>query len=170
MAKLMQMVVDFNAYDQSNKLMGPTKVTLPSISWMVQSMTGAGVAGTVEAIAKGMLEAMTLSIDWRMCGAEAYKFMSPEVHMLTLRNAEQYEDPIAGQIREDGVKHVFSIMPKSMSPGGIAQASAHDGTAQYAVRSWKCFINGETVTDIDQLNGKCFMYGVDYRADINAVI
>lgn len=165
-----QMVVDFNIYDKNEKMIGVSKVTMPTLQWVSQQMQGAGIAGTVEVIARGMMDAMTLGLDLRMCGEEAYKLTTPEVHTITLRNAEQYEDPVLGQIKVEGIKHVFGVMPKSLNPGSVAQASTHDGSSQFAVRRWACYFNGIRVLEIDQLNGICYMYGVDYRADINAVI
>lgn len=165
-----QMVVDFNIYDKNEKMIGVSKVTMPTLQWVSQQMQGAGIAGIVEVIARGMMDAMTLGLDLRMCGEEAYKLTTPEVHTITLRNAEQYEDPVLGQIKVEGIKHVFGVMPKSLNPGSVAQASTHDGSSQFAVRRWACYFNGIRVLEIDQLNGICYMYGVDYRADINAVI
>ena len=165
-----QMVVDFNIYDKSDKMLGVSKVTMPTLQWVSQQMQGAGIAGTVEVIARGMLDAMTLGLDLRMCGEEAYKLTTPEIHSITLRNAEQYEDPVLGQIKVEGIKHVFSVMPKSLNPGAVAQASTHDGNAQFAVRRWACYFNGTRVLEFDQLNGVCYMYGKDFRADINSVI
>ena len=167
---LKQMVVDFNVYDQENKMIGVSKVTMPTLSWMSQQMQGAGIAGTVEVVAAGMLDAMTLSMDLRMCGEEAFKLTTPEIHKITLRNAEQYEDTVLGQIKIEGIKHVFGVMPKSLNPGSVAQASTHDGSGQFAVRSWACYFNNQCVIEIDQLNGICYLFGKDYRADINAVI
>ena len=123
---LSQMVVDFNIYDQNSKLLGVSKVTLPTLSWVTQQMQGAGIGGTVEVIARGMLEAMTLGLDLRMCSDRAYMMTTPGVHTLTLRNAEQYEDPVHGKIEIEGIKHVFSVMPKSLNPGSVAQSSTHD--------------------------------------------
>lgn len=165
-----QMVVDFNIYDKNEKMLGVSKVTMPTLSWVSQQMQGAGIAGTVEVIARGMLDAMTLGLDLRMCGEEAYKLTTPEVHSITLRNAEQYEDPVLGQIKVEGIKHVFGVMPKTLNPGTVAQAATHDGSSQFAVRRWACYFNGQRVLEFDQLNGICFMYGVDYRADINDII
>lgn len=165
-----QMVVDFNIYDRNEKMLGVSKVTMPTLQWMSQQMQGAGIAGTVEVIARGMMDAMTLGLDLRMCGEEAYKLTTPEVHTITLRNAEQYEDPVLGQIKVEGIKHVFVVMPKSLNPGSVAQASTHDGNGQFAVRRWACYFNGTRVLELDQLNGICYIYGVDYRSDINDVI
>lgn len=165
-----QMVTDYNVYDRFNKMLGVASVTMPTLAWQTMNMNGAGIAGIVEVVGRGMPEAMTLGLDFRMVTDEAYKLATPELHIVTLRAAQQYEDGVNGKVVTKGVKHVFGLMPKTLNTGSIKQAATHDGSGQYAVRSWKCYIDDELVIDIDQLNGKCFIYGVDYRAEINAVI
>lgn len=165
-----QMTVDFNVYDSDNKLMGVASVTLPTLEWISSTMNGAGIAGNVEVVARGMMEAMTLGMNFRMVTKEAVALSGPDRHKITLRNAEQYEDPVYGLIGIERVKHVFVVMPKNMNFGSIGQATTHDGSGQYAVRYWAMYIGQENVLNIDQLSGRCIIGGKDYRADINAAI
>ena len=150
-----QMTVAYNVYDSKNKLMGVTSVTLPTLEWISSTLSGAGIAGNVEVVATGMMEAMTLGMAFRMVTEAAVALAGPKQHIITLRNAQQFLDPVAGAVGVEKVKHVFSVMPKSLNFGNVQQASPNDASGQYAVCAWAMYIGNKCMLDIDPINGKC---------------
>ena len=58
-----QSVINFAVYEDSVEYLGMSKVTLPDVTFLTQSISGAGVGGNVEAVILGHLEAMTLGLD-----------------------------------------------------------------------------------------------------------
>ena len=60
-----QSVINFAVYEDSVEYLGMSKVTLPDVTFLTQSISGAGVGGNVEAVILGHLEAMTLGLEFR---------------------------------------------------------------------------------------------------------
>ena len=84
-----QAYLEFEVYEDNINLLGIAKATLPEIAYLSQDMTGAGFSGTIEAVLIGMMEKMTLKLDFRSCTDAAVQLMSPKKHHIDLRVAEQ---------------------------------------------------------------------------------
>ena len=57
-----QSVINFAVYEDSVEYLGMSKVTLPDVTFLTQSISGAGVGGNVEAVILGHLEAFVISV------------------------------------------------------------------------------------------------------------
>ena len=154
-----QLTIDFAVYEGKKELMGIAKATLPDLSAITQSISGAGIAGNVDAVAVGHFDAMTLGLEFRATTAGIYKLAEPRKHTLELRIAQQKEDVA---LDSTGIKHIFVVIPKSTKMGSVAPASPTDGSGEYAVRYWKTTVDGNVVQEIDCINGKCIINGKDY--------
>lgn len=170
MPKIDQANVNFAVYEDSVEYLGIAKATLPNLEQLAQELSGAGIAGNVEAVLRGHVAAMTLGLDFRTMTQESIKLSEPRRHNIDLRIARQDEDTEGGQIVITPVKHIFVVLPKSLNPGTVAPHSTSDGSGQYAVRYWATYIGGELVTEIDQLNYKFLVNGVDYLASVRAAL
>ena len=170
MPNLDQAHVNFAVYEDSVEYLGIAQATLPTLEQLVQELSGAGIAGNVEAVLRGHFAAMTLGLQFRTMNAESIKLAEPRRHNIDLRVARQDENTESGQIEIASIKHIFVVVPKSLNPGNVAPHSTADGSGQYAVRYWAMYINGQLVTEIDQLNYKCVIDGVDYLASVRAAL
>ena len=158
-----QSVINFAVYEDSVEYLGMSKVTLPDVTFLTQSISGAGVGGNVEAVILGHLEAMTLGLEFRTTTPQS-------VQLSELRVANQYEDPVAGTVEARKEKHIFVVVPKSTKGGTIAPATPTSGSGEYAVRYWATYINGKKVRELDPLNFICYINGVDYLAGVRAAL
>lgn len=163
-------VINFAVYENGSEYVGIATATLPDLTSLVQAISGAGIAGNVEAVIPGHFEAMTLTLNFRTLTTHTIRLSEPRRHTIDLRVAQQNEDTVAGVINVQGVKHIFVVVPKVDAGGSIAPASPTNGSGQYAVRYWATYIDGVMVREIDQLNFKCFINGVDYHADVRRVL
>jgi len=170
MPRIDQAHVNFAVYEDSVEYLGIAQVTLPTLEQLTQELSGAGIAGNVEAVLRGHFAAMTLGLQFRTMNRESVRLAEPRRHNIDLRVARQDEDTESGSIIIAPIKHIFVIMPKSLNPGNVAPHSAADGSGQYAVRYWAMYMDGQLVTEIDQLNYKCFVDGVDYLASVRAAL
>lgn len=161
-----QSVINFAVYEDGNEYVGLAKATLPDLTSLTQSISGAGIAGNVEAVILGHFDAMTLTLNFRTTTEQSIKLSEPRRHTIDLRVAQQDEDPVAGAITAKALKHIFVVVPKKDSGGSIAPASPSDGSGEYAVRYWATYIDGEKVREIDPLNFICVVNGVDYLASV----
>ena len=94
----------------------------------------------------------------------------PRRHNIDLRAAVQDEDTVSGKIVVRTVKNIMVVEPVAYNPGNIAPASRSDGSGEYSVLSWAMYIDDEKTLDIDPLNMKWFINGVDYLAPVRKAI
>ncbi|MDR1158358.1 MAG: phage major tail tube protein [Oscillospiraceae bacterium] len=170
MPKFDEHVINLAVYEDGVEYVGLAKATLPDLTALIQSVTGAGIAGTVEAVVLGHYEAMTLGLNFRTTTAQAIRLSEPRRHTIDLRTPQQIEDTVAGALKVQDVKHVFVVIPKKDSGGTIAPASPTDGSGEYAVRYWATYLDGIKKREIDPLNFICYINGVDYLAPVRAAL
>lgn len=152
----------FTVFEDSTEYMGIAQATLPTLSYLVQTISGAGVAGNVESAIIGHMEAMTLGLTFRNTTKQNLALSEPRRHNLELRVAQQHEDTVSGEVRIVSVKHVLITIPKTDNGGTIAPASPSSGSTEHAVRYWATFVDGQKVRELDPMNYICYINGVDY--------
>lgn len=162
--------IDFEVYEDANTLLGVAKATLPDISFLTQSITGAGITGNVEAVLIGMVDAMTLTLNFRSATDAAVKLSAPKKHSIDLRVAEQFWDTVKVEKEIQADKYLMVVVPKKTSPGTVAPASAVDASGEYSVYSYKAVKDGKTLWNIDPFNQVCIFDGTDYLADVRKAL
>lgn len=165
-----QSVINYEVYEDNNTYLGITDTTMPAISFLTQTISGAGIGGNVDAVITSMVDAMSLTFNFRMCTARTFQLAEPRSHTLTLRVAQQYEDPVAAALGVEAVKHVMRVIPKSYNFGSLKAASSNDGSGEYAVRYWAVFSKGKKLIEIDPLNNRCYINGVDYAKPVRKAL
>lgn len=162
--------LDFEVYEDATNLIGVAQVTMPDISFMTATITGAGVSGTVETPLAGMLEAMTLGLNFRSVTDSAAKLASPKKHNIELRTVGQYWDTNQVDKKLWADKYVMVVFPKKLSPGTIAPASASDASGEYSVYYLAGYKDGQKIIEIDPFNQICVIDGVDHMAEVRRAL
>lgn len=170
MPKQPEAYIDFEVYEDAINLIGVAQATLPDINYLTQQITGAGISGSIDAVLIGMVDAMTLALNFRSATDAAAKLSSPEKHNLDLRVAEQYWDTMAVGKEIQADKYVMVVVPKSFKPGTVAPASAADTSGEYSVQYYAAYKNGVQLWEIDPWNDVCTIMGVDYMADVRKAL
>ena len=170
MPKFDESVISFAVYEDSIEYAGLASATLPDLNSLTQSVSGAGIAGNVEAVIVGHFEAMTLGLSFRTTTDQAIRLSEPRRHTIDLRVAQQVENTVGGVVEIQSVKHIFVVIPKTNVGGSIAPAAPSNGSGEYAVRYWATYIDGVKKREIDPLNFICYINGVDYLADVKKVL
>lgn len=165
-----QSIINFAVYEDGSEYVGLAKATLPDLTALTQSISGAGIAGNVEAVILGHYDAMTLTLSFRTTTKQSIKLSEPRRHNIDLRVAQQDENTTKGEIEVRAVKHILVVVPKVDKGGSIAPASQSDGSGEYAVRYWATYIDGKKYREIDPLNFKCYINGTDYLADVRSAL
>ncbi len=163
-------IIDFEVYEDSVNLLGVANITPPDITFLTQTITGAGIGGNIEAVLVGMVDTMTLQMSFRSVTDAAVKLMSPRQHTLDLRVAEQYWNTAAAAKEVQADKYVMVVCPKTTSPGQIAPASQSNASGQYTVYRYEAYKDGKELWCIDPANQKCRIGGVDYMAPIRKAL
>lgn len=165
-----QSVINFAVYEDSVEYEGMAKVTLPDVTQLTQTVSGAGIGGNIEAVILGHLDAMTLGLDFRTTTPQSIKLSEIRRHLIDLRVANQYEDPISGSIDATAEKHVMVVIPKTTKGGTIAPATPTNGSGEYAVRYWATYIKGKKVRELDPMNFICYINGTDYLENVRKAL
>ena len=170
MPKQPEAYINFSVYEDGKEFLGISQATLPEVNFKTLTVNGAGIGGDVDAILPGVLDAMSLTLNFRNATDAAVKLMSPVRHNIELRVAEQHWDTakIAKGVTAD--KYVLVVMPKSTKPGNVAPASAADASGEYSVYYYAGYKDNKVLWEIDPWNYKCVIDGVDYMADVRTAL
>jgi len=169
MAKFGENIVNFEVYEDSTRYAGMASANLPEISLLTQTISGAGIAGNIEAVT-ALVDAMTLTLNFRLTTEHTVALTEPRRHTIDLRIAQQVADQATGTAKIQSVKHVFVVMPKRAVSGNVAMNDANEASGEYAVYYWATFIDGVKTREIDPLNYIFYVNGVDYLADVRAAL
>ena len=162
--------IDFAVYENSKEMLGVAKATLPDIKFITQTISGAGVAGNVEAVLKGMVEAMNLSLDFISATDAAVNLSTPVKHNIDLRVAEQQWDTVGARSVVQANKFVMVVIPKSLTVGSVAPASSADSKSEFAVYYYAAYKDKKQLWEIDPYNYICKINGVDYMKEVRTAL
>ncbi len=168
--KIDESIIAYAVYEDSVEYAGTAQVTLPDITYLTQSFTGAGVAGNMNAVIAGHIDAMTLTLNFRTMNENSIALSEPRRHTINLRASVQVEDTTSGTIKYQEHKHVLVVIPTQYTGGSLAPASMGNPTVVYAVRYWAFYIDGARMREIDPFNYIHFVNGVDYLADVRRAL
>ncbi|MDD3109042.1 MAG: phage major tail tube protein [Eubacteriales bacterium] len=162
--------IDFAVYENSKELLGVAKATLPDIKFITQTISGAGVAGNVEAVLKGMVDIMNLSLDFISATDAAVSLAAPVKHNIDLRVAEQQWDTVGAKSVVEADKFVMVVLPKNFTVGSVAPASPADAKADFAVYYYAGYKGKKQLWEIDPYNYICKINGVDHMKAVRTAL
>ena len=126
--------------------------------------------GNLEVPYIGMIDNMTMDVEWDTATGDAVKLLTPKKHQLDLRVAEEYWDTQETDVGIWPDKYVTIVRPKGFDPGSISPMTSPGTKSQFVVYYFAAYRNGEQLWEIDKRNMKCVIDGVDYMADIRKAL
>ncbi len=165
-----QATINFAVYEDSVEYCGMTQITLPNISMLTTTVSGAGISGNYTAGVIGHIDAMTATFNWRTHTEHTMRLMQPGLHTVDLRAPVQDEDAANGTLVVRELKHVMVIEPITETGGTVAPATAVSGSTEFSVRRWETYIDDELVRKIDPRNMQYTVNGTDYLADVRSAM
>lgn len=72
--------IQLKLYEDAIHLCGTAKVTLPSIAYVCTTLAGAGLMGNLEVPYIGMIDNMTMDVEWDSPTGDAVKLLTPKKH------------------------------------------------------------------------------------------
>lgn len=165
-----QLVTNFAIYEDAKDYYGLSEVEFPGIALLTEEIKGAGIAGNIESVVIGHLEAMTCKFNFRTVTEAAIKLTEPRIHNIDCRVAQQVHNTRSGQTTQESVKHIMRTMPKKLTPGKAAPASTADVSGEHAVYYYAIWKNGKKVTELDPMNFICLINGTDYLAEVRKAL
>ncbi len=162
--------INLEIYEESVNLLGVAKVKLPDIVFPCVNISGAGMMGNMEVPLYGMVDTMTVSINWLTPHGDAVTLMSPKKHLLDMRVAEEYWDVGDAEVGLWADRYVMIVRPKTTSPGTVAPMAAADTSGEYAVYYFAAYRGDEQLWEVDKRNMKCVILGVDYMEPVRKAL
>ncbi len=170
MPKVNESIINCAIYEDSTEFYGMAEVTLPEVSQKAESLTGAGIAGDVESVIIGHIEAMSTSLSFRTITSNVVALQEPRDHKIEVRVAQQSKDTTNGKMIVESIKHVMMLRPKKFTPGKVAPASPAEAGGEFSVSYFATYIDGKKTFEVDPLNFVFFVNGKDYLADVRKAL
>lgn len=164
-------LVNFNLYDDGNRLVGITgEVELPSFESMTSTISGAGILGEVESPNVGHFGSQKLTIPFRVISEAASKLFEPRGQTLTLRADQNSYDTSNGQMSHRALKVLVRGVPTTFTPGKVAVGAATETQIVLELYYIKIELDGFTIIELDKYNYIYVVNGKDYLAEVRANI
>ncbi|MFP7470001.1 phage major tail tube protein [Niallia taxi] len=164
-------VYDYNAYDESEKLIGLTgEVTLPNLESMTSTLTGAGILGEVETTNAGHFGSLTVELTMKTLFQKSFDFLAHSGKSLILRGAQTGYDSKNGQVSYRGLKITMKWMPKGLELGTLGKNTPTESKNTLEIFYLKIEENGKLMLELDKLNYVYKVNGKDQLAAIKKLI
>ena len=144
-----------------DKLLGVVDVTLPNLTPLKETSKGAGIAGEFETRAVGHYGPLKLQMTWRRATSQAHLLVNPEGKALEIRGAGQVIDSDTYKFGISSIRIVVRASGSDMQPGKFDPATAMGTTTEVECLYLKVEEDGKVLHEIDKLNFKAVINGVD---------
>lgn len=145
-------------------------ITLPSLTPMSDSISGAGILGQVDLPSQGHYDSMQVGISWRTITKDAFKLMGSQAKGIEIRGAFREFDKSKTTFITRAIKAVVRGVSKGIDLGTLSVNAATDTTNTIEVTYLKIFIDGEAVFELDKFNYISRVNGEDDQADVRKAL
>jgi hypothetical protein len=154
----------------SNDLKGIADIQLPSFEMMRDTVKGAGIAGEYESPTLGQVQSMKLTLNWHTVAKEQLLMLKQQAHRYDCRGAFQDYDSASGTYVIRQVRVVVQGPTMKVDPGRFENGASTGGSNEVEVLYIKIDIDGTTYVEIDKLNYKHVVGGIDYLASTRTAL
>jgi len=156
--------------DGEDNCLGIATVDLPELPNLTQTISGAGMAGEVDAPVLGQYGSMETTLNWRTPHHEAIKMGGGQAVALEIRGAIQNWDSGVNDYVIDAVRIVIRGRVKSLALGTFETANTTDTTDTIETTYIKIDLNGKTIREIDKYACLDAVNGKNTLADIKEAL
>ena len=145
-------------------------VTLPEIALLTETIKGLGVNGEIDMPTYGQVGAMEVEITNNNLSRDTVRTFRQQTQHLEHRWATQVLDPASGETKVVGKKAIMKLIPKSLNLGSIESNKAEEAPSKFECIYLKYVVGNDVLVEIDKLNDKFIIDGVDYSNAIRSVL
>ena len=166
-----QIINNFHMYkgadDKAQKMFGVSgEITLPDMNAMTETITGSGLLGEIEAKNPGHFSAIDMEIPFIGLTDDMMALDPIEYNMITFRASEQSQVKATRELVYSSMKIVVGGTPKTYKLGSVKIGSQMGSSVTLAVDYIKIEIDGTVALELDKLNEKFVVNGVDKSAKL----
>ena len=161
----------FNVYnDSAKKLIGISgELELPEMEAITDTIEGSGVLGEIEDPVTGQFSSMKMKIPFSVLYEDMFSIMNTtKPPQLTLRASMQCMDPSTGETGYYPVKIVVRGKASTSNMGKVVKGKKMEPEVELEILYIKIQINNKTVMELDKLNFKFVLNGVDMLTKIRS--
>lgn len=161
----------FNVYnDSAKKLIGISgELELPEMEAITDTLEGSGVLGEIEDPVTGQFSSMKMKIPFAVLYEDMFSIMNTtKPPQLTMRASMQCMDPSTGETGYYPVKIVVRGKASTSNMGKVVKGKKMEPEVELEILYIKIQINNKTVLELDKLNFKYVLNGVDMLAKIRS--
>lgn len=163
-------VINYKVYRDGSDFIGITQHDAPAISAVVAEMKGAGIGGSIEVPVKGVVQAMSMTLNFRDITPQTKLILTPESHHIELWAAIQDTDPKTGQFMVKQHKLIYRAIPKTNTVGKFVPGETQDRAIEFSVLYYREIYDGQDIVEIDPLNNVYRVAGKDANSDVRKAI
>jgi P2 family phage contractile tail tube protein len=164
-------LTDFRVYRSgTDDLKGIADLQLPSLEPLKDTVKGAGILGEYESPTVGHFGSMKLTMNWRTITSDQISLLKGQNERFDCRGAFQDFDAASGQRTTRQVRVVVQGPVMKVDPGKFEQGANSGGSSDIEAMYLKIDIDGRNVFELDKLNYKCVIDGVDVLASIRTAL
>jgi Phage tail tube protein FII len=163
-------VVNYKVYKDGRDFIGVTQHDAPVISAVVAEMKGAGIGGTIELPVQGLVQSMSMTLNFRDITPQTKLILTPEAHHIELWGAIQDTDPKTGQFVVKQHKLIYRAIPKTNTVGKFVPGETQDRAIEFSVLYYREIYDGQDIVEIDPLNNVYRVAGKDVNSDVRKAI
>ena len=136
---------------------------------ITDTLEGSGVLGEIEDPVTGQFSSMKMKIPFAVLYEDMFSIMNTtKPPQLTLRASMQCMDPSTGETGYYPVKIVVSGKASTSNMGKVVKGKKMEPEVELEILYIKIQINNKTVLELDKLNFKYVLNGVDMLAKIRS--
>lgn len=168
LAGIPEVINDFNLYLRGNKLGGQTgEVQIPDFEGITATISGAGIIGEFETVVTGHFGSMEMEIPFRCICEDYFEMIDSTTSVeLTLRGAIQRTNPTTQNVEYIGMRVVVRGRCKKIKIGTVKQREGMDSAISLELTYILIEMNGKKKIELDKINPKYVVNGVDMLAKI----
>lgn len=162
--------INYRVYKDGNNQIGIATVDLPDLSYMTDTLSGAGIAGELDTAVMGHLQSMSITINWRSVTTQALELLSTQGADLIFRGSQQFLDNATNALVAKGVKITVKALPKTVGLGSLEVGASAGTTSELEITYLKIEIDDTQTIEIDKLNFICKIGDTDFLTDVRSQI
>ena len=145
-------------------------ITLPEISLLTETIKGIGINGEIDLPTYGQLGAMEVEISNNNLSRETVRTFGQKTQHLEHRWASQDIATVSGETKVIGKKAIMKLIPKRLSLGSIESNKAEEASTKFECIYLKYVVGNDVLIEIDKMNDRFIVDGVDYSAATRNVL
>ena len=161
-------LINYRVYKDGATMLGEGTVDLPEIAYMVDTLSGAGIAGEIETPVIGHIQSMSTTINWRTINKDAIDLLKTSGALLTFRASQQQVQADTNALQNEPVKILMRVLPKTTTLGSAEVGATTDSSTELEVTYLKIEIGNENMLEIDKVNFKFIVRGEDRLASVRS--